>query len=338
MTSLSVSPYFASALVTAVRKLLPNFQCATPLAAPLDPTGSNISLTTVFDYLNKVSRSVDNADIGLLLGQQMAPSCFNVQGQLVMACATVGEAMPVIERFHRLIINGAQIRWLRERGYTTMSWSIASEQPLPRIFIDLVMAATCEFGVWITGGMHQFAQVRLSYLKPVSTTNHARIFGSAIEFGAKENAIMVPEAWEQLPILTASRNLKPLLCEHAQQLLNELDASDNLRLRIEAMVERLLGQDKIGINALCSDLGLSRRTLQRYLSQQDLCFSQLLQEIRLRKAQDYLQRSDLSLTEISFRLGYLNSSSFSKAYKEWTGCTPKSARKNEKSNALATPG
>jgi len=44
-------------------------------------------------------------------------------------------------------------------------------------------------------------------------------------------------------------------------------------------------------------------------------------------ARRYLQESSLSLTEISFLLGYTEISTFSHAFKRWTGVSPTDSRR-----------
>ena len=64
--------------------------------------------------------------------------------------------------------------------------------------------------------------------------------------------------------------------------------------------------------------------MQRKLSELDTSFRKLIDEVRMDLASKYIQDSQLTLTEISFLLGFSEASSLSRAYKRWTGESPSS--------------
>ena len=74
-------------------------------------------------------------------------------------------------------------------------------------------------------------------------------------------------------------------------------------------------------------LNRNERTLQRQLKMEGTTFKTLLNEIRIELASKYILDSQLSLTEISFMLGFSEISSFSRAFKRWLGKSPTDYRK-----------
>jgi AraC-like DNA-binding protein len=66
--------------------------------------------------------------------------------------------------------------------------------------------------------------------------------------------------------------------------------------------------------------------MQRRLDEHGVAFVDLLDEVRAQLAKNKLQGSDLSLAEIGFLLGFSDQSSFTRAFKRWTGQTPKEYR------------
>jgi AraC-like DNA-binding protein len=59
----------------------------------------------------------------------------------------------------------------------------------------------------------------------------------------------------------------------------------------------------------------------------------ILQTVRESMSLKYLQRSDLSLGEVAYLVGYDDSTSFHKAFKQWTGSTPAEYRTRRRSSA-----
>ncbi len=73
-------------------------------------------------------------------------------------------------------------------------------------------------------------------------------------------------------------------------------------------------------------LALSPRTLARRLREEGESFKSLLAEIRRELGEKYILDKSKSLTEISFLLGFSEASSFSRAYRGWTGQSPSDHR------------
>ena len=73
-------------------------------------------------------------------------------------------------------------------------------------------------------------------------------------------------------------------------------------------------------------LAISTRTLSRKLRDEDVAFREILEETRAALAKRYLAERDLPVSEIAWLLGYVEVSSFTNAFKRWTGMTPRQFR------------
>ena len=90
-----------------------------------------------------------------------------------------------------------------------------------------------------------------------------------------------------------------------------------------------LGEGGICETVVAESLHMSTRNLHRKLNSVDTSFKTLLLETRSELANQYINDASLTLTEISYMLGFSEISSFSRAYKRWTGQSPSAARKSQ---------
>ena len=74
-------------------------------------------------------------------------------------------------------------------------------------------------------------------------------------------------------------------------------------------------------------LGLSVRTLQRRLYEQDLSYAKLLQHVRIDMAKTMLEERDTPVAQISTDLGYRHSTHFTRAFRQICGLTPREYRR-----------
>jgi AraC-like DNA-binding protein len=67
---------------------------------------------------------------------------------------------------------------------------------------------------------------------------------------------------------------------------------------------------------------MSPRTLIRHLKVEGTHFQALRDELRAQRAEFYLTRTSLPIEEIAHRLGYQDTSNFSRSFRRWFTMTP----------------
>ena len=103
-------------------------------------------------------------------------------------------------------------------------------------------------------------------------------------------------------------------------------AEGSFRREVERHVEPLLPSGTIRIESVARALGCSRQTLYRRLKAEGVTFAQLLDGLRHRLALRFVREQGLSVKEASWRLGFSEPAAFSRAFKRWTGTTPRAMR------------
>ncbi|MBU3062708.1 helix-turn-helix transcriptional regulator [Nocardia sp. NEAU-G5] len=78
--------------------------------------------------------------------------------------------------------------------------------------------------------------------------------------------------------------------------------------------------------AIAGQLHRSERTLRHQLAREGTSDRALLDEIREQLAEELLITQGLSVAEIAHRLGYVEVSSFSQAFRRWKGMSPRAFR------------
>jgi AraC-like DNA-binding protein len=79
--------------------------------------------------------------------------------------------------------------------------------------------------------------------------------------------------------------------------------------------------------------GMSVRTLQRRLGEEGLTYTRLVEKIRFEQAVLWLQEPQLKLIDIAVELGYSDPAHFTRAFKRWTGLSPRDFRRQQLTNS-----
>lgn len=97
---------------------------------------------------------------------------------------------------------------------------------------------------------------------------------------------------------------------------------------VEQQIDVLLQEcERINVKTIASNLGLSARTLQRRLRNEGVSFMDVVERYRKQLAHDALAHTELSITEISYNIGFSDLSNFSRKCYTWFGACPAEYRK-----------
>ena len=101
------------------------------------------------------------------------------------------------------------------------------------------------------------------------------------------------------------------------------------KLSIDAvcrLIDALLPRGYPLIEEVASLLCVSPRTLQRLLQEEGVSYSEMIDRCRCRTACQSLEHTHIPIHDIAASLGYRDASSFTRAFRRWTGTAPRTYR------------
>lgn len=117
--------------------------------------------------------------------------------------------------------------------------------------------------------------------------------------------------------------------------LSAVDAESRVVDRVRAVLLEMLPAGFNAIDTVAQRLAMSKRSLQRHLADESQSFQAVLNQVRHELARHYLGNTSLSPAEIAWLLGFRESNSFVRAFRNWSGTTPAAFRQAHK--ALVQP-
>lgn len=166
--------------------------------------------------------------------------------------------------------------------------------------------------------------VEVTHPEPIYRAEYERIFRAPVTFGSHRNALRIDQTLlSRFRFPTPPGYVTGVLRDHADALLEKLGRSQSTREHVERLLMPMLQTTKVSIDPIAADLGLSRQTLFRRLRADGVTFQQVLDELRHKLALDYLGVQKASVKQTARLLGYSDPSAFSRAFKRWTGSSPR---------------
>ena len=203
-----------------------------------------------------------------------------------------------------------RLHFQAEPGTETDPWSIA-----------LAMGDFANLGRLLTGRDLE-GSARVSMSRPHIHEQIAEHFNAQIEFGCEENFIEFKPEVLDYALLPARQEAGIAARRQIRAALKLLKNGETFGELIRTLVfDESRGM--YSMEEIAAKLGFSARTLQRHLSDVDLVFSDIVEDIRQTKSRQFLQEGNLSISQVAALLGYTDVSNFSRAFRRWTGQSPR---------------
>lgn len=284
--------------------------------------------------LEELARQSDCAAVGLLMAERRKLSGFGVLGILLAHQETLGEALAAISQYRHLLNDILLFQLEQNDQLLLVRLDLQLGEPVAKIqALELSVAITFRFGAAMFGPLWQPSSVHFSHAAPADLKLHKKFFKCPLIFNSDFNGIVFPAAASALKNPQADA----LLVQHARQLLAPLLQKTERQLaeEIRQLLMLQLPNGHHSISAIARLLGLQPRSLQRRLAEQQLSFSDLVNEVRLELSRQYLANPLYSLQRIADLLGYANASSFTRWFVGHFGQSPSQYRQQV---TAGTPG
>lgn len=284
----------------------------------LDSADRRVAFPPAARLLSEAAQESRCPHFGLLVGQHYTFDAVGLPGQLALCAATVGEALETFAMYQRLNSQGGATYFKRYGASAEFGFAIFH----PRIdalapAYDLAIAAQISGVRQLCGAGWNPEMVLLPRAYPADERPYREYFRCPVVFDADRAAFQLNAAvlTQRLGSGNPSRK-RALEREIASQPPEALTVALYRSLRLVL----LDGGTRAG--PLAQQFAMHRRTLQRYLKQQGITFRAVLDEVRYDVARQLLRETTLPAGEIAQAVGYAEASSFTHAFRRWSGRTP----------------
>ncbi len=266
--------------------------------------------------------------LALHFGESNDLAEISVVGLLAYTCETMAEVTKQLNRYGRLVVefDGPLKRFSFTRDSRGL-WVI-DNRGNPNAFPELTEAtfarAVCDPRRF--GAMQVARAIEVTHAAPAYRDEYERILGAPVTFDAPRNAMPLDESVGTQKVAVQPRYAFGIFAEHADALLETLRNSKTMRGRVEESLVSILHTGDASIEHIADKLGVSRSTLFNRLQEEGTTFSKVLDELRHKMAVDYLRGKKVSVNETAYLVGFSEPAAFSRAFKRWTGQSPKGFR------------
>ena len=264
--------------------------------------------------------------IGLHAGARIQAHAVNLIGYLLLSSATLRAGLHRIDRFQH-ILSGEPWLALQESG-SVVRIRVGAERGDPvfrATHAEYVAALLLEALGWVSGTRVDPVEVRFEHEAACDRAEYQRTLHCPVKFGAGQSELVLAVETLERASLHADRALERVHEEFGETLLAREGAPQVTR-RVRQLLAECLESEARDIGSVAKRLGMSARSLQRRLAEEETSFRALLDDARRGLARHHLERRATPIEAIAYLTGFSEASAFTRAVRRWFGRTPAQVR------------
>lgn len=273
--------------------------------------------------LRRAIRLTNDTLLPVKAGMGMKITNLGVVGFAALVSPTLGNALDlcismVHHRCHGLVFTSRRVG---SEAMLRVELTQA-QHPLSDAAICFLMAGLASMAKSLTGRSFS-ACAHVTFARPSNAEWMHKVAGSiSARFNTAHNQWTFPSRVLDWPLASWDAAAEKLALTHCKRLVEHRHESPDSPA---ALVSRLVAENldgSIGMAHVASRMQMSARTLQRLLTQEGTSYSNIVEQMKCKRAEVMLSGTDAQVAAIAERLGYANPANFNRAFKRWYGLSP----------------
>lgn len=269
--------------------------------------------------------------LGLHIGANTTTSIVGLVGHLMQSSGTLAQAFENLSQYTAIITDMFSYKavadsdtfclYLKPSAYWQEHFPQTARQAT-----DQAIAGAINVCRLLTGRNLIANKVELTIPKPENSSEYIRVLNTEVIFNKSHNRVVFDASVAELPILSYNEDLLTLFKKLSEEALQK---ADNQPTFTNSLKKTITGQfyNRIPqLEEVAAYMNITSRTLQRRLQQEGTSFQKISDEFKQELAVRLLSLNKYTVNETAYMLGYTEPSVFRRAFKRWTGKTPKTVK------------
>ena len=285
----------------------------------LDGTDTRCPLVNTGQLWRIAVAATGDPAIGIKVANHYKHTTFHALGYGTSASSTLKEAFERVCRYCHVVSDAVDYQFFR-RG-CEYHFVIEPAVEIAAEALDALVSSYLRMCRSLIGSRYSPLSIELKRARPPIIDDYERIWRAPLRFGAEQNRLIFDADSIERVLDTGNPELARQSDAISSRYLARIERYNIVARVREVLAQRLQGGEPTQ-EEVAEVLTVSARTLQRKLGDSGTTFKEILDQTRHAVAEAYLSSPEHSVSEITYLLGFSCSSSFTRAFRRWTGLSP----------------
>ena len=257
------------------------------------------------------------------------PGTFATMCQCVLSCQNLSHALKRGARFYCLFDKSPRLSMIELDNKKTLIQLDSSNLDDPDNFFALcIMVLVYRFSSWLIGQRVILINAEFGHPLPNRAESYKELLSCEVTFNSDKTGFVISNKQLAMPLIKNEASLKKFLLQSPLDLVMRPVDSESYSDQVRRLIGKDFSVQTPSLELIADAINVSSQTLRRRLKDEGTSFQDIKDKLRRDLAIYYLNNSDLSVEQLAEKLGFSETSNFHRAFKKWTGSTPRRYRIN----------
>ena len=290
-------------------------------ASRLEEVDGRMDLSEYESLVEIALELTGDAALGLHMGNAATSSTYNLTAHLVAHANSLREGLETLARFHRLLADRRAFRLEEGPRTVTLAYDVGAGSVRCRRFRAEVTVAGFYKMVRYFGRQARPVRVAFEHASPPYHEEYASTFDGAVQFEQSFTGLVVDRRVMDATHLNRDDEFHAALEVQAAKRIARLERALTYAEKVRECVASAPSRHHMG--SVARALGMSSRLLRRRLTEEGAVYNDVVEQARASLATRLLIDERKSIQEVAQQLCFSDASAFCRAFKRWTGSTPR---------------
>jgi AraC-like DNA-binding protein len=298
---------------------------------PPDMTGSptlKMKLSSFVELFEESARQTRNENFGLWFGNQFRPRDLGMWGYAAVSAPTLGSALENLVGLFRFHQESSAMRLVTgSDNLGRLEYQITAPSIIERRQdAELSLGMFLNFFREACGSSWAPEEVHFEHPRPASPKEHEIAFAAPVYFSQPTNALLFRPEILSRPMPASDLKLLAIMQTCLEQMGSHGASEDVLLDRVRTAIRLKLPEGYPALEDVAWHLRVPVGAICREIHDTGTTYKEVVEQVRRDLALSYVRQRRLPFSEMAMLLGYSELSAFSRAFRRWTGASPREFR------------
>jgi AraC-like DNA-binding protein len=289
---------------------------------PIDPY-QLIPLAKYVALFEHAAQLLEDPCLGLKLGHAFRPDLLGPLGFLFQASIHLRQALQQLTSWLSVWQSATRVELIVGETTADYIYQIGDASIRPRRQdAEYSLAALCSLIRNFLGCQWSPLEVHFEHSSNMRRA-YEHSFHAPVFFGQSVNRLILRAGDLNRAGIASDRSMMPFMERHLHDLAEESREPETLARQVNYLIARRMGAGPLTVSAVAQELGLSARSFQRRLAEERTSFRNLVRDQRRTLAESLMKDRSATVTDVAHTVGYSETAVLSRAFKVWTGASPR---------------
>lgn len=253
---------------------------------------------------------------------------FTLMAKQAVHCLDLNAIYRHLAYFYNLITPALSLSFHNQTDEAAFSMFLTQpEKDSDHALREFLMLLWHRFPSWLIGKRIPLKRIHLDYSEPRHKSEYRLLYPCPARFSQSDCRLIFDAKYLQERVVRTPKELRAYLRRAPLDWFSRQAFYPLFTQRVVSYLEQASSVSNINMQSMARKLHMTTRTLRRKLTAENTNFQQLKDNVRRDMAINYLSQPNIRISQISNQLGFSEPAAFTRAFKQWTGVSPRDYRR-----------